>query len=336
MTLSDVDSRLMRKPTTRINHVGTTLPGHRARPATVVVPIDSLSLGDSPRLEGCNEEHVERLAEVDTPLPPLLVDRRTMRVIDGWHRMQAAIRRGWTTIEVEFFEGSSADAFLRAVQANMKHGYPLSQADRRAAAARIIVSHPVMSDRAIAAAAGLGAKTVAAIRRGATGPQPGTRIGRDGRARPVSSVEGRLRAAELFADRPEASLREVARIAGVSPATAGDVRKRMERGEFPVPVRAEPARARPEPMPVVPVSVVRKLVQDPSLRHKEEGRRLLRMLQQCAIGADDWAALIAAVPPHCTGVVRQLALQYARTWSTFAEQLDGRAPVSPTLTGDGS
>jgi hypothetical protein len=278
---------------------------------------------------------VERLAEVDAPLPPLLVDRRTMRVIDGWHRMQAALLRGWTTVEVEYFEGNSADAFLRAVQANVKHGYPLSQADRRAAAARIIVSHPVMSDRAIAAVAGLGAKTVAVIRSGVTGPQPATRIGRDGRARPLNGVEGRLRAAELFTERPEASLREVARIAGVSPATAGDVRKRMERGEFPAPIRAEPARTRPEPVPVVAVSVVRKLVLDPSLRDKEEGRRLLRLLQQCAIEADDWAALIAAVPPHCTDLVRQLALQYAQTWSTFADQLGGRAQVTSTLNADG-
>jgi hypothetical protein len=338
MTIHDVDLLPTRELTPVIARAtGPVSPVSPISPATPIspadradapvrVPISWLALGDSPRLDGFNEEHVARLADVEAPLPPILVERRTMRVIDGWHRLLAAVRRGRESIEVEFFEGSGADAFLRSVEANVKHGFPLSQADRRAAAARIIASHPAMSDRAIAHVAGLGAKTVASIRRTTSdgAPQSGRRIGRDGRIRPLNSLEGRIRAAELFTARPDASLREVAREAGVSPATAGDVRKRMRRGELPVPTRPERPRPAPETAPVVPVLVVRKLVQDPSLRHKEEGRRLLRMLQQCAIGPDDWAGLVEAVPAHCADVVRQLALQYARTWSSFAQGLDDR------------
>ncbi|MCX4231292.1 MULTISPECIES: helix-turn-helix domain-containing protein [Streptomyces] len=166
-----------------------------------------------------------------------------MRVIDGMHRLLAARLRGQQTIEVEFFDGSPEDAFLRAVASNVPHGLPLSLADRRTAAARIIASHPQMSDRAIARAAGLGAKAVAAIRRRSSGgvPQLGARVGRDGKVRPLSSVEGRRRAAELIAERPQASLREVARYAGISPATVSDVRKRLESGQAPVAERQEVA-----------------------------------------------------------------------------------------------
>ncbi|MEH0541621.1 transcriptional regulator [Streptomyces sp. B21-105] len=287
-----------------------------------------------------------------------------MRVIDGMHRLLAALIRGQVTIDVEFFEGTAEDAFLRAVQANIAHGLPLSQADRRAAATRIIASHPQMSDRAIARASGLGAKAVAAIRRRSSDavPQLNARIGRDGRVRPLSSVEGRWRAAELMAENPQASLREVARIAGISPATASDVRKRIQSGELPAALRPEaatvpeapqpspatqeteaaqdidhdvdadtrmPAQAaqfgqgrKARPAPPDPGTVLDKLLRDPSLRLKEEGRHLLRLLQQNATA--EWNHLTAAVPPHCGELVGSLARQYAATWLEFAEDLDQR------------
>jgi ParB-like chromosome segregation protein Spo0J len=211
----------------------------------VAVPVLALRPADSPRLNGEDKAHIARLAETETPLPPILVDRRTMRVIDGMHRLMAASLQGRETIDVVFFEGSESDIFLRAVQENVTHGLPLSQADRRAAAERIVASHPHMSDRAIGQTAGLGAKTVAAIRKrtGKGIPQSDARVGRDGRVRPLDSGIGRRRAAELLADQPNASLRDVARAAGISPATALDVRKRLERGEPPAPQKASPGHA---------------------------------------------------------------------------------------------
>lgn len=300
----------------------------------VSVPVAMLLPGESPRLEGHDAAHVARLAEIEGPLPPILVDRRTLRVIDGMHRMMAAILRGNPTIEARFFDGVPADAFLHAVHANVAHGFPLSQADRRAAAGRIIDSHPHMSDRAIAEVAGLGAKTVAGLRRRSAGAQSAVRIGRDGRVRPVDGTEGRLRVAELISKHPRASLRELARWAGVSPATVSDVRKRLERGEVPVAAGSDgqrgvvtrfiPAQAertgRLEPR-VDPASVLEKLLRDPSLRHKEEGRQLLRLLQQTAIGTQRWTELTAVVPPHCGNLVAQLAQQYARLWTQFAEEM---------------
>ncbi|GAA4963284.1 ParB-like chromosome segregation protein Spo0J [Nonomuraea thailandensis] len=343
-----------------IGSAGLTALPDGLGPQIVCVPIATLMPGESPRLAGQDQEHVARLAEIDGPLPAILVRRSDRRVIDGMHRLLAALVRGQKDIDVEFFDGTTEDAFLHAVQANIAHGLPLTHADRRAAAIRIVASHPHMSDRAIARASGLGAKAVAAIRRRSTDsvPQLNARIGRDGRVRPLSGASGRLRAAEVIARNPDASLREVARLAGISPATASDVRKRMLSNEPPtmiLPVtgtaegaaegaagpvpdaampdqigrrRAEQATTAQLPQPE-PSLVLDKLLRDPSLRLKEEGRQLLRLLKETAMAMESWSELIAAVPPHWEHVVVRLARQYAATWHQFAQELDERDPSLP-------
>jgi len=320
------------------------------------VPIMSLRVGKSPRLNGEDKAHIARLAETDAPLPPILVDRRTMRVIDGMHRLMAASLQGRETIDIEFFDGSEADVFLRAVQENIAHGLPLTQADRRTAAERIIATHPHMSDRAIGHVAGLTAQTVAAIRKRSTEDptQSNNRVGRDGKVRPLDSSEARRRAAELLTDQPESSLRDVARAAGISPATVLDVRKRLERGESPVPERSAggsndgsgngsaatedggPAQdprtpsTAPGTRSVVlasPATTVEKLLRDPSLRNNERGKDMLRLLHINAISEAQLPDTVGAVPPHCVGIVVQLAHHYSRMWQEFAKELGGRERI---------
>lgn len=215
------------------------------------VPLDLLQPSHSPRVNGESDEHARVLAQLDTGLPPILVQRSTMRVIDGMHRLRAAQLRGDDGIEVEFFDGEEADAFVLAVRLNIAHGLPLTQADRNAAADRILAAFPYWSDRRVAASTGLAAGTVAALRRRSTDQdgQLNVRVGRDGRARPLHAAEGRRRAAELIAAHPEASLREIAESAGIAPATAKDVRDRMRAGQDPVAPVA--ALARPGPSPRV-------------------------------------------------------------------------------------
>lgn len=320
--------------------------GDAAAGSLVAVPILSVRPGDSPRLEGEDKAHIGRLAEADVKLPPILVDRRSMQVIDGMHRLLAASLNGQETVDVVFFDGSPAEAFLRAVEANVTHGLPLSQSDRRAAAMRVVASHPQMSDRAIGHSTGLSAKTVAAIRRSADAAQLDARIGRDGRVRPLNGAEGRRQAAAALIANPGAPLREVARRAGVSPATARDVRLRLERGEAPTLSgrghgRAAGDRNRPTgaqapgPSPAAssaPVAVG-KLLRDPSLRHNEHGRQLLRLLQLNEAGARDWPGVVAAVPPHCAAIVGQLARHYAQKWLDFAQELDQRARIIDPCNG---
>jgi len=323
------------------------------------VPVRAPRAGDSPRLDGASAEHVRVLAESGVVLPPILVHRTTMRVIDGMHRLQAAQLRGDETIGVQFFDGADDDAFIAAVRANVTHGLPLTRRDREAAAARIVDSHPHLSDRSIATITGLGARKVADIRqrRGSGGAgQAAVRIGRDGRTRPLSSAHARRLASDAIAERPHASLREVARLVGLSPTTVRDVRERMRRGEDPVPVgRAANGwttrrMSGERPAPVQPAArsdaingrerddgpdrtqLLENLNKDPSLRFSESGRLLLRALF-VGSGGPPAPRLLNSLPPHCAYTLRALARFCAKEWLDFAAHLERRFDLHPADTG---
>lgn len=297
---------------------------------TELVAIELLRPADSPRLAGVDEGHAWALADSDAVLPPILVHRGTMRVVDGMHRLRAAVLRGQEQVEVRFVDGSGHAVFVLAVEANIAHGLPLSLADREAAAVRILTGYPYWSDRAIAATTGLSAVTVGALRRRGTGgrPQPPTRIGRDGRCRPVNGTEGRRRASELMASNPDASLREIAKAVGMSPGTVLDVRNRLSRGEDPVTNRQRAAENRPAGR--APgggevrdrAATLQVLRRDPSLRFSENGRSAVRWLEAHTITTQDWTAVFASIPPHCRGMVADLARGCAESWREMAAALD--------------
>jgi ParB-like chromosome segregation protein Spo0J len=310
------------------------------------VPIDSLVSADSPRLGGEDAEHIRMLAESGAKLPPIIVHRPTMRIIDGMHRLGAARLRGDETIEVTFFDGTIQEAFVLAVQTNTTHGRPLSLADRMKAAERIVRSHPAWSNRTVAAASGLGARTVGEIRRridaeGDTAQQSRARIGRDGRIRPLDNTEGRLRASEIIKSHPNASVRQIAKTAGVSPTTALDVRNRLRRGDDPVPsVRIrhasrdgrqahEASGGRSSAEPEEPeeselAAMLHSLRQDPTLRLSESGRHLLRWILSRAIRPGEWRDVFDQMPNHCTYIIVDVARRCAEEWQRVAKDLEER------------
>jgi hypothetical protein len=307
--------------------------------STVEVPVSSLLPADSPRFGRPDPEHAMLLAEVGAALPPILVRRPTMRVIDGMHRLGAAELRGDRTIRVRFFEGSEEEAFLLAVRCNVVHGLPLKIAERRAATQRIIKSQPDMSDRSIAVITGLAPKTVAGIRQATSEEvsQPDARLGRDGRWRPLRPAEGRRVAGELFVEHPDASLRRIAREAGISVGTARDVRERVRRGDDPTAPRQRPAdgpgsepvdRRPPERQPTSPVDpdlILRTLRRDPALLYSDAGRSLLRWLGSRVVSQSDWEQILPSIPPHCAIVVARMARGSATAWGDFADALERRA-----------
>ncbi|MET9153828.1 ParB/RepB/Spo0J family partition protein [Streptomyces griseoflavus] len=322
------------------------------------VRIVALLPADSPRLNGVDHAHVQRLADILASLPPILVHRPTMRIVDGSHRVAAAALMGQDAVEVHYFDGPEKDTFLRSVSANIAHGLPLSTADRKAAAERILRSHADLSDRAVATCTGLDPKTVAAVRRSSTEgtPQSNTRVGSDGKDHPLDRTLERLRAAELMTSEPDLPLRAVAERSGLSLGTAHDVRRRLQRGETPVPSRRrgkEPEGATPQAGAVpaaladrapahtapgrpagarpaaggrsrTPLETLRNLAADPSLRQSESGRHFLRWLHTHFVVDEAWRQQAGAVPPHCTATVAELALQCSHTWRRFAEDLASR------------
>lgn len=298
------------------------------------VPIRSLLAADTPRLSGERIDHVRALADAPGPLPPVLVHRGSMRIVDGMHRVRAAQLRGERSIEVRFYDGAEELLFVAAVQANNAHGLPLSLADREAAAVRILASHGHWSDRTIAAVVGLAANTVGAVRRRSPdrGGDTVIRMGRDGRLRPLSTAEGRRLASKIIEERPEASLRAVARAAGISTGTVRDVRRRLARGEDPVLPRlsvdggsGEAAARRPRdnyrPSVRDRAEILRHLRNDPTVRFAQSGRAAVRWLDARSLGPDGWEEALRELPPHCGYFVAELAQWCAERWRELAEQL---------------
>ncbi|UXY30456.1 ParB/RepB/Spo0J family partition protein [Streptomyces sp. HUAS TT20] len=358
-------ARTTREPSTPPRERGR----HPDLPAVTTVPIALLLPADSPRLSGENLEHAHTLAASEQELPPIIVHRQTMRVIDGMHRLRVAVLRGQPEIRVRFFEGSAADAFVLAVKSNVGHGLPLTLTERVSAAERIIASHAQWSDRVIASATGLSATTVGGLRRrrSETGTAPASRIGRDGRVRPLSTAEGRRTAGRLIAASPDAPLREIAKQANLSLGTVRDVRNRVLRGEDPVPAPRRAAsrqRTRPPAQNSVPrlpgaigekeqprvagpdapsnpsaakapgggpqadlTAVFKNLCGDPSLRYTETGRLLLRMLETQIAGVRRWDEIAESVPSHRAAMVSAAATECASAWQKLARKISQQSPA---------
>jgi ParB-like chromosome segregation protein Spo0J len=312
----------------------------------VTIPTSSLLLDKSPRQGGENGEHTRMLAESGEQLPPIVVHVPSMRVIDGTHRVRAAFMRGEKTIAAKEYHGTDDDAFVLAVRMNIAHGLPLTRADRTAAAIRIIRSHPHWSDRMIATTVGLSPKTIAKVRRRSTvgSPQSTTRLGQDGRVRPVNHAAGRLRVAALLAEKPTSPIRAVAQEAGVSSSTARDVRQRLHAGQQPVPDGDAPNYRRPRRSADAyrnqgtalswlsagradVAAILADLNKDRSLRSNDVTKSLLRCLERYRIDVLLANKIIEMVPTHRASSVAQLAREYVRAWTYIAAELEQRAAV---------
>ncbi|NKY28247.1 ParB N-terminal domain-containing protein [Nocardia gamkensis] len=297
--------------------------------APTTVAVGSIRISGSPRLVRENLDHIRAMIQLDTPMPPIIVHRPSMCVIDGIHRLRAAKLRGDTHILTAFFDGTAADAFVLALKANVANGLPLSLTERTAAARRILGTHPHWSDRAIARYAGLSAKTVSSIRQRSSVeiPHSNARSGQDGRVRPLDSAEGRRLAGQLILSRPDASLREIAKEAGISASTVLDVRDRLRRGDDPIPearVRGRPEKSARHEDAVSAMDAMRSLGKDPTVRFNESGRTLLRLLNFLLMDAETRDRLIDNVPPHCTEAVAAAARGCAAAWQQFAVEVQNR------------
>jgi ParB-like chromosome segregation protein Spo0J len=338
----------------------------------VRLAVSEVRLSDTPRVGGQDDEHIIRLAEAEADLPPIVVHRSSMRVIDGNHRLRAAMLRGDDHIWARLFDGDDAAAFVLGVSLNVSHGLPLTLAERKAAAARIVWSHPQWSDRLIASMTGLAAKTVAGVRVSALTDQDEIRdrLGRDGRLRPIDRVSRRAAAVDLLTRNPHASLRAVAAEVGLSPETVRDVRMRLQRGEDPTSRRQPPGRparadasevditvGRPrilrsvpncqhdsgpagldpdEKAPALGATALRAdaLRADPMLRYTESGRALIRLLDVHRFSDQTWQKLLETVPAHCADVVASVAYACAQRWARFAEEVARRDDKRVGLSGE--
>ncbi|HEU5356619.1 MAG TPA: ParB N-terminal domain-containing protein [Actinocrinis sp.] len=311
--------------------------------STHLAPIADLKPAGLLRLAGQDAEHVRALARSEEKLPPIVVHRATGTVIDGGHRLAAAAANGKNEIEIVFFDGTEEEAFLYAVRANLEHGLRLTLEDRKAAARRILSAHPDWSDRLVARTVGLSPKTVAGVRDSAgrsaeEGPHLDIRRGLDGSSRAADPGRRRQLVIDLATRQPDMSLREIARVAGVSPSTVLNVRRRLAAGQpQPAPAGATGGQAGRARRTRSSATVIEELARDPALRYNESGKSLLRWLTTHAIDLTECERHAGAVPPHRAKAVVELAEYYARVWGEFAvamaRKAHGRRP-SADIPGD--
>lgn len=292
----------------------------RVRPEIHEIPAKALRLGMSPRLDGIDRQHVATLAQVPEQLPPILVHRGTMTVVDGAHRLEVARLMGADRVRVVFFEGAEPDAYLEAVRANVAHGKPLSLKEREQAARWVLQQHPDWSDRRIAGVTGLAPGTVARCRAStAQNEQLTTRVGRDGRARPINPSTVRERIAERFRQRPTASVKEVAAELSSSEATVRDVRRRVMAGF------AEPPAGRNRPIAGAVARTDPTSLWDPALSSSEGSASFIDWLDAHRIDDDDWASLLDALPANRLYVLADEARRQSASWSRLCAELESRA-----------
>ncbi|WP_241474257.1 transcriptional regulator [Mycolicibacterium neoaurum] len=301
-----------------------------------VIQISSVDIGQALRSR-IDNAHVNLLKNIDPySLPPILIQRGSLRLIDGLHRLHAAKLRGESQIAVQYFEGDDGDALILSIALNSRHGLPLTLRDRKAAAKRVLVQHPDWSDRALAALVGLSNKTVSKIRLelGSQLPSTDRRIGRDGIAQPVRRSEGRARAEEILQKNPDASASEIAKKAGVSLTTAKSIRgiaRNSAGASQSISPTAKPADGEVGEGNSTAVGrrrtgqyyrrVLQRLGSDPSIRFSQYGRILFRLLEPVGREERHWDELASNIPNHCRELVAEMATFQAANWARFAAVL---------------
>jgi ParB-like chromosome segregation protein Spo0J len=281
------------------------------------VAIDQLFAGFSPRRRGTANSHVEQLVESGGDWPPILVQRSTMKVIDGAHRLAAARVLGWTTVGVVFFDGGDDEALVEAIRCNRSHGLPLTLQDRKAAARDLLARHPDWSDGRVAEICSLSPKTVANQRPQTAASQ--SRLGRDGRLRPVPSTAVRARIAQAIAYHPDASLRAIATATHASPETVRSVRRSMQ--------PASPLRDAALPATPTRVTGPRRpppWSRDSAFESTSAGAAFAAWFDATQVDETALFEQPAAVPvSRIYGVIDE-AHRRAQFWATFADQLARR------------
>jgi ParB-like chromosome segregation protein Spo0J len=297
-------------------------PSDADHAVVVRLELKTLKLGMSPRIGEQDLEHAQALAHVLDKCPPVLVESGSNIVVDGVHRILAARMMGRTEIAARYFVGSHQEALVEAVRANISHGKPLTLNERTSAARRILQMVAEWSDRRIAEACGLSAKTIAKLRSEA-GERATTRIGRDGRCRPVDPVLVRERIAARLREAPDARATDIARDLLTSPSTVRDVRRRLVEGDHRSSSSSalngcSELRQRLASVPTAPLG------QDQAIQTMSGGKDFGCWLDRSQIEAAHWERFIPEIPLSRLPELIDLATKREAEWRKFAAALEAR------------
>jgi ParB-like chromosome segregation protein Spo0J len=289
------------------------------------VALADLTVGNSFRETGLNDDHVQGLVALSGRWPPVLVNRSDGLVIDGAHRVEAARVLGLTRIDVCYFDGGPDDALIEFVRRNVHQGLPLTLRERKRAAEHVLLAHPEWSDRRIAELCAISPKTVGRLRTDEAGsPTEGdiqldrrTRVGRDNKWRPVHNASVRSRVAEAVRESPDASLRSIARSVGVSPETVRIVRMNT------VAVSAPPVVESPQaPATKKPAEKSSPWKRDLALISSDDGEDFVVWFDRTTVAEDECWRYLDVVPMSRIYEVADEARRRSDVWLQFAKSLD--------------
>ncbi|MDO8390342.1 MAG: hypothetical protein Q7V57_07620 [Actinomycetota bacterium] len=295
-----------------------------------VVALASLPVGSGWRADGLNDAHVAALAARYAHLPPVLVRRTDLLVVDGAHTVAAARRLGMQVAHVQWFDGTWVEAAAAfATRNSVAPALALTADDRRNLIHSTLRAEPTWSDRRIAQVCGVSPKMIARVRSGAPSPQQVSgaekRVGRDGRARPVRAGAMRSSILQMLEQQPDASLRTIASALGVSPETVRSVRKDREVGSGPVVRIAsthhsralEELTQRPRREPPAPWRG------DAAFGSTSVGEEFVAWFE--ATNVLDDRGRVDEVPLSRIYEIADEARRRAAYWSAFADSVEGRA-----------
>lgn len=157
------------------------------------LPVDELVLDPNLNLrDRLDDEAVARYVDSWGTLPPVTVfevDGLAL-LADGFHRHAAAVSLGRRTLAADVHIGTFADALDHASAANLRHGLPLTRAERRRSVEVQVRLHHDLSDRRLAEELGVGRELVGKVRKQLVDagqvPAGVGRIGADGKTYPAS------------------------------------------------------------------------------------------------------------------------------------------------------
>lgn len=101
----------------------------------------------NPRQRLC-EETIIRYMESFTSLPPVRAQRGSNVVVDGFHRVEAAVRLGLEEVPVQLEEIDDEELHLVAGLANAQHGQPLTRTERNKLAVALTTRYGKLREEA--------------------------------------------------------------------------------------------------------------------------------------------------------------------------------------------
>jgi len=172
------------------------------KPRPLSVDLPRIDGGTQNRVE-IDEDTVEDYAQViadngkDWPFPPIDVfhDGTAYFVSNGFHRLLAAIRAKRGSIPCNIHKGTAEDARIHGMTANDTHGLRMTRADKRVCVAWLLDNRPKMTQKDMAATAGVSVwlvKDVVASRKpkSVRGNATPHKLGSEGRNNPEPTTSG--------------------------------------------------------------------------------------------------------------------------------------------------